>query len=250
MSELCTMRISGNTILITGATSGIGLSLARRFHALGNNIVAVGRNREKLSQMEGEMDDLTGYVCDIGDSFQLDELLDKLRAKHPNLNVLINNAGIQYNYQLDGPEGDATKLAYELNVNLLATMRICQGLLPLLRHQKYAAVVNVSSGLAFAPKASAPVYCATKSAVHSFTQSLRYQLEDSSIRVYELIPPLVDTPMTEGRQADKLDVEDVVSTFVRAFKREQLEINIGKVKTLRTMLRVWPSMGYRLLKYA
>lgn len=244
------MKLSGNTILITGATSGIGLALAHRFHALGNKVLAVGRNREKLMQMEGEMDDLTAFVCDISNREALEDLVTTLKANHPDLNILINNAGVQYNYLLDSPSADPNLLEHEVDVNLHATIRLCQALLPQLRYQPRAAIVNVSSTLAFAPKRSAPIYCATKAGVHAFTQALRYQMEDTSVKVFELIPPLVDTPMTRGRDSGKMDTETLVTDFVRAFKRDEYEITLGKARALRAVIRVWPSIGHRLLKNA
>jgi uncharacterized oxidoreductase len=248
--EFCPMKLSGNTIIITGATSGIGRALALRFHALGNKIVAVGRKREKLLQMEGEMDDLVGLQCDMSDRGQVEALIARILAEHPEANVLINNAGVQYNYALDGEEGDLGKLAEEVEVNLVAMARLCQGLLPLFRSHRKAAIVNVGSGLAFAPKASAPMYFATKAAVHVFTQALRYQLEDSNVQVFELIPPVVDTPMANGRQMDKISTESLVDEFIYSYQRNQLEMNVGKVKMLRRVMRVWPSFGNRLLKHA
>lgn len=244
------MKLSGNTIMITGATSGIGLEMTRRFHALGNRIVAVGRNRDKLGAMEGEMDDLTAIVCDLSNPDDLQLLIEKVNVQFPELNVLINNAGLQF--QMEFSEGRAhwAEIDQEIDVNLRALVHLTNELLPLLSAKDASAVVNVSSGLGFAPKKSAPVYCATKAAVHAFSMALRYQLEDSPVKVFEVIPSLVDTPMTAGRGSGKITATELVDEFIVAYRRNQWEVNIGKVKLLRTLLRLWPAKAFGLLKNA
>lgn len=242
------MKLSGNTILITGATSGIGLEMSRRFHALGNHIIAVGRNRDILGALEGEMDDLTGIPCDLSNTDDLISLIETVHERFPELNVLINNAGLQF--QMEFPNGAAhpTEIDQEIDVNLRAMVHLTNGFLPLLEKNSNSAVVNVSSGLGFAPKKSAPVYCATKAAVHSFSMSLRYQLEDTPVKVFEVIPALVETPMTAGRGEGKISPVELVDEFVVAYKRDRWEVNIGKVKLLRLMLRLWPAKAFGLLK--
>lgn len=245
------MKLSRNKILITGATSGIGLEMAKRYHALGNRIVAVGRNQEKLAAMEGEMEDLVGIVCDVSDSEQLALLVERIRWEHSDVNVLINNAGIQKQLDLVNGEVNTEDIAQEIAVNLQSLIVLTKEVLPLLRTHQNAAVVNVSSGLAFAPKKSAPVYCATKAGVHAFTQALRYQLEETDVRVFEVIPPMVDTPMTEGRNpSGKITARELVDEFIQAFRKDRFEINIGKVKAFRWLLRLWPQKAYGLLKHA
>ena len=242
------MKLSGNTILITGATSGIGLEMARRFHALGNKIVAVGRNREKLGAMEGEMDALTGIPCDLSKAEDLQLLIERVNAQFPELNVLINNAGLQFHMEFYEGTAHWAEIDQEIDVNFRALVHLTNELMPLLKANGSAAVVNVSSGLAFAPKKSAPLYCATKAAVHAFSMALRYQLEDSEVKVFEVIPALVDTPMTEGRGSGKLTPVELVDEFIVAYKRNNWEVNIGKVKVLRTLLRLWPAKAFALLK--
>lgn len=245
------MKLSRNKILITGATSGIGLELTRRYHALGNRIVAVGRNLEKLATLEGELEGVTAIACDISHPVQRQELVERIRWEHPDLNVLVNNAGIQYQQDLLQGETPDDEIRHEIAVNLEALIVLTKELLPLLQANGDSAVVNVSSGLAFAPKRSAPVYCATKAGVHAFSKALRYQLEGTSTRVFELIPPMVETPMTEGRgEGKKIPATELVDEFMRAFRRDRLEVNIGKVKMLRWLLRLWPGMAHNLLKQA
>lgn len=248
-ADHCSMKLSGNTILITGATSGIGLEMARRFHALDNQIIAIGRNEEKLMAMEGEMEALTGIACDLSNPHAVAQLAATVAAQFPATNVLINNAGVQVNYSvLSAAQPHA--LDAEIDVNLRAVVQLTHALLPQLMAQPKAAIVNISSGLAFAPKKSAPVYSATKAGVHAFTQGLRYQLEGTEVAVFEVIPPLVDTPMTAGRNAEKLSVQEMVSEFTYAFRKNHFEVNIGKVKILRALMRLWPARAYAILKNA
>jgi short-subunit dehydrogenase involved in D-alanine esterification of teichoic acids len=172
-----------------------------------------------------------------------------VKHQHPDLNVLINNAAIQYNYNFL-EEGDiADRVEYEIHLNLTVPVKLCALLLPVLRLQPEAAVVNVSSGLALVPKKSAPVYCGTKAGLHLFTKALRYQLEGSPVKVFEIIPPVVDTPMTAGRGRGKISPEQLVEEFMRAFAKNQFEVNIGKVKLLRLINRLLPSLADRIMKY-
>ncbi|MBD2766845.1 SDR family oxidoreductase [Hymenobacter sp. BT664] len=243
------MNPSGNIVLLTGATSGIGLALTSHFLRHGNTVVAVGRRLDALAALQAAHPN-TLYVraCDLAQRAQVDELVHYLEREHPDLNVLINNAAVQYNYDLLEGEDVVFRTEHEVQINLLAPLRLIGLLLPGLAAQPRAAIVNVSSGLAFAPKRSAPVYCATKAGLHVFTQALRYQLEATRIGVFEIIPPLVDTPMTAGRGQGKLTPEAVVAEFWPNFVRNRWESNIGKVKLLRGLLRLAPRLARRLLK--
>lgn len=243
------MNPSGNNVLLTGATSGIGLALTRHFLRHGNTVVAVGRRLEALAALQAAYPStLHVRACDLTQRAQVDELVHYLEREHPSLNVLVNNAAVQYNYDLLEGEDVVVRIEHEVQTNLLAPLRLVGLLLPGLAAQPRAAIVNVSSGLAFAPKRSAPVYCATKAGLHVFTQALRYQLEATRIGVFEIIPPLVDTPMTAGRGQAKLTPEAVVAEFWPNFVRNRWESNIGQVKLLRGLLRLAPRLALRLLK--
>jgi short-subunit dehydrogenase involved in D-alanine esterification of teichoic acids len=242
------MNASGNKVLITGATSGIGLVLAERFLAGGNAVIGVGRRTETLDPLREKYPNLFAFPCDLGSANGLDDLVLHVKHQHPDLNVLINNAAIQYNYNFL-EEGDiADRVEYEIHLNLTVPVKLCALLLPVLRLQPEAAVVNVSSGLALVPKKSAPVYCGTKAGLHLFTKALRYQLEGSPVKVFEIIPPVVDTPMTAGRGRGKISPKQLVEEFMRAFAKNQFEVNIGKVKLLRLINRLLPSLADRIMK--
>lgn len=242
------MKLTGNTILITGATSGIGHALTMRFSQLGNTVIAIGRNHDALTQLASHTSSIHPIACDLNDPEALKQLAVTVGKRFPGLNVLINNAGIQYNYAFTDPGDHLSQIEHEITVNLTAPVQLTALLLPHLLKQPEAAVVNVSSGLGLVPKRSAPVYCATKAGLHLFSKALSYQLEETSVRVMEVIPPLVDTPMTAGRGKNKLSAEQLVDEFLRGFGRNRREINIGKVGILRLLQRISPALADRLLK--
>lgn len=240
------MKLSGNKILITGASDGIGKAMALKFIELNNTVIAVARNREKLEKICSVSSHFVPYVCDISNPQALDELIVFIQQKHPDINILINNAAIQYNYKFSEEENLLSKIEYEIKLNLLTPIKLTALLLPLLEEKNNAAIVNVSSGLGLAPKASAPVYCGTKAGLHIFTKAFRYQSEN--VKVFEVIPSLVDTAMTAGRGRGKISPEQLVDEFIRAFKNDKYEINIGKVKLLRFINRISPMMADKLMK--
>ncbi|WP_066726198.1 SDR family oxidoreductase [Sphingomonas pituitosa] len=186
------MKLTGNTILITGGGSGIGLALARHFLDLGNTVIACGRSQATLDEAQAAVPALITRLCDVADAESRQGLFSWLAASHPEVNVLVNNAGVQQHRDFNGDPGMAT-LDQEIAINLAAPIHLIAGLLPLLKQQDQAWIINVSSGLAFSPMADVPVYCATKAAIHSFTLSLRHQLRSTSVKVVELAPPIVDT---------------------------------------------------------
>jgi short-subunit dehydrogenase involved in D-alanine esterification of teichoic acids len=243
------MQSSGNKVLVTGASSGIGYALTRHLLRQGNEVVAVARQLAPLHELRAEFPlALHPVACDLTQRSQLDDLVVCLEQQHPTLNVLVNNAAVQHNYDLLHGQNVVFYIEHEIRLNLTVPLQLVGLLLPGLAAQPQAAIVNVSSGLAFAPKQSAPVYCATKAGLHVFSQALRYQLEHTHVRVFEIIPPLVDTPMTAGRTEPKISPQVLVEEFWRAFTRDRWESNIGRVKLLRLLLRLTPGLAARLMK--
>ena len=171
-----------------------------------------------------------------------------MEQEHKDLNIIINNAGIQYNYEFTDSQDILHKIDYEVQVNLIGPMKLIALCLPILERQNNSAIVNISSGLGLVPKRSAPVYCATKAGLHIFTKALRYQLEASNIKVFEVIPPLVDTPMTKGRGKNKMTSAQLVVEFLKAVEKDRYEVNIGKVKILRLLNRIVPRLAENILK--
>lgn len=242
------MKLSGNTVLITGGSSGIGLELAKRFLQLGNKVIITGRDALKLKSIRDQFPELSIFTCELAEPVSLNELILFMKEEHPDLNILINNAGIQYNYLFSEQLNADVKIDYEIATNLNAPVKLSVHLLPVLLRNANSAIVNVSSGLAIAPKMTASVYCATKSALHSFTQTLRYQLENTNVNVFEIIPALVETPMTTGRGKSKITPEQLVDEFIRDFERNKWESYIGKAKLLKLLHRLLPHIANRMMK--
>ena len=242
------MKVTGNTILITGGSSGIGLALAKRFLKLGNKVIITGRNEEKLKQIKEELPGIHCFVGDLTHKSSLDELVLLMEQEYPDLNILINNAGIQYNYSFVDEPDLSYKIDYEISTNITAPIKLTGFLLPILLKNQNSAIVNVSSVLFISPKASASVYCASKSAIHSFTKTLRYQLETTDTKVFEIIPSLIDTPMTEGRGKSKISAEQLTDEFFRNFKKNKTESYIGKTKLLNLIQRISPRLSDKIMK--
>ncbi|USX14395.1 SDR family oxidoreductase [Oxalobacteraceae bacterium OTU3CAMAD1] len=204
------MHLTSNTILITGAAAGIGFALARQLAERGNQVIICGRGEESLRRAQAQAPALITRVCDITDAASRQAMVEWLAANHPALNVLINNAGVQYrrNYH---EAGALDQLEQEVATNFTAPVRLVGELLPLLLRQPMAAIVNVSSGLAFAPLADIPIYCATKAAMHSFTLTLRHQLKSTGVRVVEMAPPIVDTGLGGGTRSGATSGQPMMS---------------------------------------
>ena len=185
------MKLTGNTILITGGGSGIGRGLAEAFQKLGNQVIIVGRRRQALDETTAANPGMSAATFDIADAASIRSFATEMAARFPALNVLVNNAGIMRAEKLQVQPADVADAEAIVATNLLGPIRLTAALLPLLRTQPYSAIMNVSSGLAFVPLSPTPTYCATKAAIHSYTQSLRYQLKATTTEVLELIPPYV-----------------------------------------------------------
>ncbi len=243
------MNISKNTVLITGGASGIGFAFAKKFLEFNNTVIILGRNAEKLEQAKSAFPDVITYQCDLNNTTQVDQLAVLFENEYRNVNILVNNAGIQYNYHFLEEPNTRFKVEQEIGINLIAPLRLTSLFLPLLVQQESAAIINVSSGLGFVPKESAPVYCAAKAGLHIFSKALRYQLEASSVKVFEMIPPLVDTNMTKGRGNGKMSPDAVIEEFWEQFRRDRFEVMIGKVKVLRLLHRFLPGVAEKIVRY-
>ncbi|WP_322922827.1 SDR family oxidoreductase [Paenibacillus campi] len=221
------MNMSGNTILITGGATGIGLAFAERFIAAGNQVIICGRRESALQEAQAKLSGLEIRVCDLSIASERIALFDWVNEHRPDINVLVNNAGIQQRFHM--LKADASRnwdyFSKEIETNVDAPIHLCMLFAPFLAQKEAATIINVTSGLAFTPFAIAPIYSATKAALHSFTMSLRHQLSDTAVEVIEVAPPAVNTdlgganlhthgePLTEfadgifaGLQAGKLEI--------------------------------------------
>lgn len=195
------MKMTGNTILLTGGTSGIGLGLAVRLHEAGNKVIVAGRRKELLDDITAEHPGIEALALDVADPDSIAQASETLAASHPELNVLINNAGVMLKENLLDPA--SLPVAEEhVTINLLGTIRMTYAFLPLLVSKDDAVIMNVTSALAFVPFPITPTYSATKAALHSFSQTLRVQLADAAVQVIELVPPSVRTTLL-GQQDDE-----------------------------------------------
>lgn len=242
------MITSGNTILITGGSSGIGLALAKRFLKLKNKVIITGRDGSKLAGIQNEFPEIITFAGNLTDKHSLDELVAFIQEEHPDLNMLINNAAVQYNYAFREEPDILFKIEHEISTNLTAPVQLAALLLPTFLRNGNSAIVNVSSGLFLAPKKSAPVYCASKSAIHSFSKTLRYQLEGTGTKVFEIIPALVDTPMTAGRGKSKISADQLTDEFIRNLEANKYESYIGKSKWLKRIHRLSPRLADKMMK--
>jgi uncharacterized oxidoreductase len=230
------MQIRGNTMLITGGGSGIGRALAEAFHAEGNQVIIAGRRKELLDETAAANPGMKAAVLDVGNGDRIPGFAKQLQDDYPALNVVIHNAGIM---RLESLRNCAIADAEAIvATNLLGPIRLTAALLPGLEKQPQAAIMTVSSGLAFLPMAATPTYCATKAAIHSYTQSLRYQLKDTSVQVLELIPPYVQTELMGPRQAsdpNAMPLKDFIAETLNILKTSPgiTEISVERVKPLR-----------------
>ena len=196
------MKITGNTIAITGGGSGIGRGLAESFHKKGNQVVIAGRRQQVLDEVTAANPGMKSILLDINDRDSIHSFSKQVAQDYPGLNVLINNAGIMKAEEIKSPPDYLEDAEAIVTTNLLGPIRLTAALLPLLQSQKQAAILMVSSGLAFVPLAKTPTYCATKSAIHSYSVSLRHQLKGTTTEVIEIIPPYVQTHLTGEHQAN------------------------------------------------
>lgn len=195
------MRLTGNTILITGGTSGIGRALAEEFHQRGNQVVIAGRRRHLLDEITAAHPGMRGMPLDVEDPAAIDAFAAQVREQVPGLNVLINNAGITQREDLAGDNSDLSVSRSIIQVNIVSVLHLTAALLPTLKQQPSSTIITTTSGLAFVPFAPYPTYCASKAFLHSWLQSLRFQLRETSVEVLELAPPYVQTELGGPHQA-------------------------------------------------
>lgn len=223
------MNLSGNTVLITGGASGIGFAFAERFLKAGSEVIVCGRRAEKLAEAKAKYPQLHTRVCDVAVEADRRALFEWVRQEFPHLNVLVNNAGIQHRMNL--LEADPTNWSYyaqEIAINLEAPVHLCMLFAPLLSGKSGATIINVSSGLAFTPMASAPIYCATKAALHSFTMSLRHQVAGQNVAVLEVIPPAVATDLGgAGLHTFGAPLNEFADAIFEGLAKGDLEIGYG-----------------------
>ena len=237
------MKLSGNTVLITGGSAGIGLALAKEFVGLGNEVIVTGRNPDRLAEAAQAVPGLKTLQSDASKPEAVQALAAAVDADYPALNVLVNNAGTFIPRNLTGPAKDLQSLTFEIDVNLSGPIWTTSVLIDRLKANK-GTIINVSSGLAFVPLQLSPIYCATKAAIHSYTISLRQQLRDHGVEVIELMPPAVKTDLTSDFPEDgdfkMLTTEQLMKETFKGLRAGKLEIRPGQANQLHWMSRIAP----------
>ena len=231
------MKLTDNTILITGGGSGIGQALAEKFHANGNKVIITGRNQAKLDAVTASNPGMEALALDVSDSDAIIAFAKILKQNYSDLNMVIHNAGIMETEKIG--ESDIAVAESQIITNLLGPIRLNSVLLPILFDQPESTIMTVTSGLAFLPLSLNPTYSATKAAIHSYTQSLRYQLKDTSVEVIELVPPYVRTTLTGKRQANDpaaMPLEDFITEVWSILEKDPNveEICVERVQMQRT----------------
>jgi len=220
------MKLSNKTVLVTGGTSGIGLGIAEAFHRSKSRVIVCGRDREKLSTVEKKFPEITALSCDVGDARQRKNLAAEVLRRFPDLDILVNNAGIQRYIDLKKGYDELKSGEDEIAINFVSTVELTALFIGHLMKRPSAAVINVSSGLGFMPMLNTPIYSATKAAIHIYSLVLRQQLKDTSVKVIEIVPSMVDTGLNkEGREAAHLkfrgiSLSDYIPTVIKGLEED------------------------------
>ena len=241
------MDICNNTVLITGGSSGIGIELAQRLLEKNNKVIICGRSAEKLEAAKKQFPQLETVQCDLSDEKECLNLANWIKENHPRLNMLINNAALVHNIPFLETDNILEKLKLEVDTNLLAPIRLIKHLHPVLEKNNNPTIINITTGLVYAPKADYPFYNATKAALHSFTQVLRIQLKGTNFKVIEVMFPAVKTPWHKGNPPKiAITVEKAVNEMIKGLEKGKAEIKVAGVKVLYNLFRIAP--GFALKK--
>src|SRR5271154_5117857 len=231
LPEYLIMKLTSNTILITGGGSGIGYELTKQLTALGNTILITGRDQAKMDRAKAAFPQIHTFRSDVSDPKAIATLYEQVTEQFPELNILINNSGIMREINVHDSAGSLEDVTREIEINLSGPIRMVKQFLPHLKTKSQAAIVNVSSGLAFVPLPISPVYCATKAGLHSYTQSLRMQLKNTRIKVFELAPPATETALFRGDFTTEdlggiksMDVKTLAKHAINGLEKDTLEI--------------------------
>lgn len=243
------MKLENSTILITGGTSGIGLEFLKQLSKQGvAKIIVTGRDSLKLEQVQQQFPHIHTVQSNVSNPRDIAQLYDEVTRKFPALNIIINNAGIMRNLDLQDTSMDLENITREIDINLSGTIRMVHQFLPHLKKQKTAAIVNISSGLAFIPFPLSPIYSATKAGIHAYSQILRLQLKNTHVKVFEVAPPSTETPLQNafsgidlGSSVQNMKVDKMVNVAIQGILKDRPEILPGMASTLKLMGRIAPN---------
>jgi len=241
------MKINGKRIVITGGTSGVGYEIVKQLYSR-NELIVISRSSSKLNELAKEFDSIVIYQADLSNLKDVETTADSIVNRFDSIDILINNAASQHTPTFLDDDFNYQSISKEVTLNFTSICCLCYLLLPALLHKSKSVILNINSGLGLVPKRSSAVYCGTKGAINLFSQSLSYQLEDTSIDVQQAFLALVDTAMTAGRGKNKLTPAEAARMIIHGVEQDVAENNIGKVKLLRALLRISPSLAKRILK--
>lgn len=241
------MKLRNKRIVLTGGTSGVGSEMAKYLYQ-DNEVIVISRDKQKLGNLARELEGIKIYQADLSMPRDVEAVAYAIIKDFESIDMLINNAAVQYTPAFTSEAFDTGSISLEVSLNFTSVCCLTSLLLPVLTHENKAVILNINSGLALVPKTSSAVYCASKAALNSFSQSLRYQLEDSNICVQQAFLGLVDTAMTEGRGNKKMSAEEAAALIIKGVEHNIKEHDIGKVKLLRLLLRIAPSIARRIMK--
>lgn len=245
------MNLQNSTILITGGTSGIGLEFVKQLTRQGANIIVTGRSLDALTETKKKFPKVHTFQSDVSKPQDIEQLYAQVSRQFPELNIIINNAGIMRLIDLQDATLDLENINREIATNLSGTIQMVHQFLPHLKKQKSSAIVNVSSGIAFMAYSPAPIYSAAKAGVRAYTQALRLQLEDTNVKVIEMIPPGVTTNLqndwvTQPNPAMMMSVDKMVNIAVKGLLKDKKELKPFLISVIRTASRIIPNT---LLKF-
>lgn len=240
------MKLSGNTILITGGSSGLGLEMSKRFIQNNNKVIICGRSQQRLNEAKQQLPELEIIPCDLSDKYQCKALADWIIEKHPDLNVLINNAAIVHKVDFLSTEGIIEMAEQEMETNFMAPIRLTHFLFPQLQRNRDAHIINITTGLIYTPRADYPFYNATKAALHSFTQVFRKKSENSNVQTIEVMFPAVRTPWHKGSPPKiAIATDKAVEEMLAGLERGIPEIRVAGSKLLYTISRIAPKFAFK-----
>ena len=242
------MKLRNRTILITGGSSGIGLQLAKTLLDLDNTVIICGRSESKLKEARLLLPNVETIQSDIASESDRQRLMNKVYENHPDCSVLVNNAAIVHKTDFKSDDQMNEKSRVEIKTNLEAPICLSKLFLDHVGHRHDAAIINITTGLVFAPRAVYPVYNATKAGLHSFTQALRLQLKKEQTKIIEVMMPVVDTPWHKGDVPRiAISPEQAVAEMIRKIEKGKLEIHVGAVRTLYLLWRISPNLALRMI---
>ncbi|WP_316828130.1 SDR family oxidoreductase [Pedobacter miscanthi] len=248
------MELKNNTVLITGGTSGLGLVFAKKLLELGNTVIVTGRDRAKLTAVAEKTPGLHIFQCDVSNPKDIADLYENVVTQFPKLNVLINNAGEMRRLSLHDTSIGLTDITREVETNLMGPIRMVQAFLPHFKALGSAAILNVTSGLSLIPYPISPIYGATKSGLRSYTKSLRVQMKNTNVKVFELIAPAAKTPLNDKfidmdgfDPKQMMEPEKIIDATLKGLKNDNYEIYPGVARIMLMMSRIAPAFMLKML---